>query len=95
MKLVFTLIYILQKICHAMNRFIAWKETNSIPTMVTFVDIPKAEDTTAQLDASNRNMEAFHSAKHQEETNLRVVWKMVFCKMCPVIFIKIYILNWY
>ena len=83
MKLVFTLIYILQKICHAMNRFIAWKETNSIPTMVTFVDIPKAEDTTAQLDASNRNMEAFHSVKHQKETNLRAVWKKVVFWLCP------------
>ena len=56
-----------------MNRFTVLKETSSIPIMVTFVDIPKAEDTTAQLDASNRNMEAFHSVKHQKETNLHVV----------------------
>ena len=72
-----------------MNPFTVSKETNSIPIMVSFVDMPKAEDTTAQLDASNRNMEAFHSAKHQKETNLRAVLKMVFFKMCPLIFIKI------
>ena len=56
-----------------MNRFTVLKQTTNIPIMVTFADIPKAEDTTAQLDASNRNVEAFHFVKHQKETNLHAV----------------------
>ena len=74
-----------------MNRFTVLKQTTNIPIMETFADIPKAEDTTAQLDASNRNMEAFHSVKHQKETNLLAVWKVVFFKTCPFIFMKIII----